>query len=103
MRHTTIGQAVAKSGSIASAARGAGQGPGRERRVDAGILAKGGLSAFSSCGQGVEDAGSQMGHNAKKSSYSITSVERTLGTPQRYALARKGAYAAPEAEPIATG
>jgi len=32
-------------------------GPGRERRADAGILAKGGLSAFSSCGQGVEDAG----------------------------------------------
>jgi hypothetical protein len=46
-------------GQRASPARprpGAGQGPVRERRADAGILAKGGLSAFSSCGHGVEDA-----------------------------------------------
>jgi hypothetical protein len=36
---------------------GAGRGASRERRAAAGLLDKGGVSAFSSCGQGVEDAG----------------------------------------------
>jgi hypothetical protein len=35
---------------VAGLRPGAGQGPGRERRADPGILAKGGLSAFSSSG-----------------------------------------------------
>jgi hypothetical protein len=42
---------------MTSAAVTLGIAPGARLRAAAGILAKGGLSAFSSCGQGVEDAG----------------------------------------------